>query len=117
MADYLPKFKPGQTFTGQASADVTGGRLLEVTGSKTYAHAGAASVKVIGVAGQDTASGDDVTIHRGGVQRLTASGVIAAGAQVQAAADGQIAAGTTAPIGVALTAAATAGDVIDVAMN
>jgi hypothetical protein len=34
MADYLPKFKPGQAVTFTASADVTGGRLVAVTGNR-----------------------------------------------------------------------------------
>ena len=31
MADYLPQFSPGDAVTFTASADVTGGRLVEIT--------------------------------------------------------------------------------------
>lgn len=116
MADYLPKFKPGGTVTATASADVTGGQLLEISGNYQVRPAGAASTKVFGVAGQDTANGSSVTVHRGGVQRLVASGAIAAGDSVQAAAGGKVATGDTAPIGVAIKGGAD-GESVDVAMN
>lgn len=111
MAEYLPIYKPGQAFTLKASAAITGGQLVEVTGAGTVGPAGAASVKVVGVAAFDAAINDNVTIYAGGVQHGTAAGTIAAGDVVQAGAAGTVAAGTTAPIGVALTGAAAAGDV------
>lgn len=119
MADYLPKFKPGQGVTFTASAAVTGGRLVEVTGNRTVGPAAADSAKVVGVAGFDAAIGESVTVYAGGVQRPTASGAIAVGAKVMAAAAGKIAtigAGAN-PLGIALVAAAADGDVIDVQMS
>lgn len=117
MADYLPKFKPGQAVTFATSADVTGGTLVAVSGDRTVATAGADAL-AIGTAGFDAVSGDDVTVFlRGsGVHSLTASGAIAAGAQVISAAGGEVATiGEGAnPIGIALTAAEAADDVIDV---
>ena len=103
MAEYLPIYKPGQAITLAASATITGGQLVEVTGSGTVGPAGAASVKVVGVAAFDAASTDNVTIFAGGVQSVLASGAITAGQVVQAGAAGTVAAGTTAPIGIALT--------------
>jgi len=118
MADYLPKFKPGQAVTFSASADVIGGRLVAATGDRTVGPAGADSAAVVGVAGFDAATGEDVTVftRAGGVHQLTASGAIAAGAKVSAAAAGKIqtVGETTNPIGLALAAAAEADDVIDV---
>ena len=111
MAEYLPVYKPGQAITLAASATITGGQLVEVTGSGTVGPAGAASTKVVGVAAFDAVSGDNVTIFAGGVQHAVASGVITAGAVVQAGAAGTVAAGTTAPIGIALTTAADTADV------
>ena len=111
MSEYLPVFKPGQAITLAASATITGGQLVEVTGSGTVGPAGAASTKVVGVAAFDAVSGDNVTIFAAGVQHGVASGAITAGAVVQAGAAGTIAAGTTAPIGVALTTAADTADV------
>ncbi|WGD38481.1 capsid cement protein [Lysinibacter sp. HNR] len=114
MSDYLPKFKPGQSVTYKASAAVTGGHLVEVTGNRTVAHAGVDSAKVVGVAGFDAAAGDDVVVFAGGVQRLTVASVIPAGATVTAAAGGKATTGGTNKLGIALEAAAAADDVIDV---
>jgi hypothetical protein len=111
MAEYLPIYKPGQAITLAASATITGGQLVEVSGSGTVGPAGAASVKVVGVAAFDAVSGDNVTIFAGGVQHAVASGAITAGAVVQAGAAGTVAAGTTAPIGIALSTAADGADV------
>jgi len=121
MADYVPLYKPGQAYTATvATTAVVGGRLVEVNGVGTVGPAGAASVKVCGVAAFDSAVGEKVTLHRGGIQRLTASAAITAGDLVNAAAAGKIAAigagtfGTL--VGVALTSAAADGDLVEVAM-
>lgn len=118
MADYLPKFKPGQAVTFTASADVTGGRLVAVTGNRTVGPAGADSAAVVGIAGFDAKSGERVTVftRAGGVHRMVANGAIAAGAKVSSAAAGKIqtVGATTNPIGLALEAAAADNDVIDV---
>lgn len=119
MADYLPRFKPGQAVTFTATTAITGGRLVEVSGDRSVGTAAADSAKVVGTAGFDAAIGESVTVYDGGVQRLTASGVIAVGARVIAAATGKIAtvgAGAN-PIGIALQAAAADGDVIDVQID
>ncbi|WP_022886367.1 capsid cement protein [Glaciibacter superstes] len=118
MADYLPKFKPGQAVTFTASAAVIGGRLVAVTGDRTVGPAGADALAV-GVAGFDAAISETVTVYGGGVQRLTASGAIVAGVQVISATAGKIATigvGVNS-IGIALQAAAADGDVIDVQTN
>lgn len=95
MADYLPLFLPGQAFTKTTSAIVTAGQLLEITGSGTVGPAGALSTKVVGVAGDDAASGALVPIRAGGIQRIVAAaGGVTAGDIVVAGA-----AGTVAPIG------------------
>lgn len=118
MVDYLPKFKPGQAVTFTASADVTGGRLVEVTGNRTVGPAGADSAKVVGVAAFDVKSGDAVTVYTraGGVHPVTASGAIAAGAKIASAAAGKVQtiASLNNPVGLALEAAAADNDVIDV---
>jgi len=111
MADYLPIFKPGQGFTLKASAAITGGQIVEMTGSGTVGPAAAASTKVVGVAGFDAAINDAVTIYAGGVQHCIASGGVTAGDVVQAAAAGAIATGAVAPLGIALATALTGADV------
>lgn len=111
MADYVPLFKPGASLTYAASATITAGQLLEVTGSGTVGPAGAASLKSVGVAAFDAVSGDKVTIHAGGVQKIiagtggvTAGDIVAAGAAGTVVAIGAGAFGTK--IGIALTTAA-----------
>lgn len=115
MAEYLPVFKPGQAFTLKASATITGGQVVEVTGSGTVGPAGANSTKVVGVAAFDAVANDNVTIYAGGVQHATASGSVTAGDLVAAGAAGTIAT-NAAPaagvqVGVALSTATTGNDV------
>jgi len=122
MADYVPLFKPGQAVTATvATTAVVGGRLVEVNGVGTVGPAGAASVKVCGVAAYDAAVGEKVTLFNGGVQRLTASAAVTAGDNLAAAAAGKvaaIAAGTFGQlVGVALTSAAADGDLVEVQMR
>lgn len=119
MADYLPKHEPGigVPFTVGATA-VVGGRLVDVSTANTIVPSGADSAKVLGVAAQDAATGERVTVfpRSGGVHRLVAAGAIAVGARVISATDGEVAtigSGSN-PIGIALTAAAADQDVIDV---
>lgn len=121
MADTLPVYKPGQSLPLTASATITGGQLVEVTGSGTVGPAAASSTKCVGVAAFDVVSGDRVTVHAGGVQRIVAAtGGVTAGDIVSAGA-----AGTVAPIGagafgtkigIALTTAA-AGVVAEIQMD
>ncbi len=115
MAEYLPIYKPGQALTLKASATITGGQLLAVTGSGTVAPAGAASTATVGVAGFDGATNDNVTVYAGGVQSVTASGAITAGSPVIAGAVGTVVASALPPagqqVGVALTTAADAAKV------
>lgn len=109
MADpkqYTPKFRPGQDVTYRATADIRAGRVVEVTGDTAVAEAGAASTKTVGVALFAVKSGELVTVGSAGVQRLIASGPVAAGDRVAAGAAGTVATGTTATIGTAIAAAA-----------
>jgi hypothetical protein len=118
MADYLPRFKPGEAVSMGTSADVTGGRLVIPSGVNTVAPATADAANVVGIAGTDATSGDKVLVftRAGGIQKLTASAAISAGARVVAATGGKIAtiASNSNPIGIALQTAAADGDVIDV---
>lgn len=119
MSDYTPKFKPGQAVTFAASADITGGRVVEISGDREIATSAADSAKAFGIAGFDANTGDNVTVFIGGVQRPIAGGVIAAGAKVTTDATGKVVAlgAGTNPIGRALQAATADGDVIDVLFN
>lgn len=118
MAEYLPLFKPGCSISSTASAAVTGGQLLVVSGSGTVAPSSVATHAFVGVAAFDAASGAAVGVHKGGVHRLTATGAITAGDRVIPAANGTVAtlgAGTdySQVVGIALTTAA-AGAAVDV---
>lgn len=120
MAEYLPLFTPGKAFTRQASAAITGGQLLIVSGSGTVAPASAATHSWIGVAGFDAANGDEVTVFTESVQRIIASGAITAGALVEPAAAGKVAAHTNGTndfnvCGIALTTVAD-GALVEVSL-
>ena len=117
MADYVPKFT-GAAASFTASAAITGGRLVSVAGTRLVGPASADSAAVVGVAGYDAEAGDNVTVYTrpSGVHSLTASGAIAAGAKVAAAATGKVqtVAVLLNPIGIALEAATADLDVVDV---
>lgn len=110
MADYLPIRIPGQALVATASAAITAGQIVEVSGNDTVAPADAASVKWLGVAAFDAVAGNRVTIHAGGTQAPAASGTVTAGDQVAVAADGKVATSVDGDgaIGVALTTATDA---------
>ncbi len=116
MADYAPIFSPGESAVYTASAAITGGRLVAISGAGTVAHAGADSITWLGVAATDYASGDRVTIRRGGVQSLLMAGSAAvAGEILVTAAAGCVVVDATptvgAQVGLALTSVADAATV------
>lgn len=118
MSQYLPRYLPGDQVPLLASAALTGGQLVTWAG----AVAGDAAVGVAGVIGPDTASGVVGTIFRVGIHTSTASGTIAVGGPLCAAAGGIVrawVAGTDAVaayIGTACTAA-TNGQAVTYALN
>lgn len=124
MAEYLPIRTPGDALVSAASATITGGLLVAVSGNGTVATAGANAQNWIGVAAFDALTGESVTVYASGVQELTASGAITAGDLVVAAALGKVSTlaavttptagdvnGSRAIVGVALTTAADAAKV------
>ena len=122
MGDYIPVYTPGEAFGMTASATITGGQQVEVTGSGTVGPAAADSTKVIGVAAFDAANGARVTVWSSNLVHEVTNGsgsTITAGALLAAAASGGVKAlaAVTTPtpadvtnsrgcIGVALTTAA-----------
>lgn len=93
MADYTPVYSGGVVpFTATTSAIVTGGQVLEVSATGTVAAAGANSVKFIGVAGHDAASGARVDVWPivNCVHEFVSSGAISAGAGVKCGAAGVV---------------------------
>lgn len=117
MADYTPVYVSGQLpFTLTASTAITGATLVENTGVSTVGTAAAGSVKVVGVAAHDAASGTRVSVWpmNNVVHEIAvvAAGTVTAGDGVAAGASGTaatIVVGTGAAagslIGTALTTA------------
>ncbi|MGN7968158.1 DUF2190 family protein [Microbacterium sp. 22296] len=94
MPEYTPLFQPGLSITRQASAPINGGQLVVVSGSGAVAPSTTATHAWVGVAGADAASGEEITVHRMGVQLLVAAAPITAGQTVEPAANGRVAAHT-----------------------
>lgn len=115
MANHLPKFKPGQAVTFDTTAAITGGQVVEVSGDRSVAPATAASAKAIGTAGHDAKSGDKVVVHLAGpVDTAKAAAAVLAGVNVEAGAAGTVQTATTGRVlGLSLTAADEAGDIIE----
>lgn len=119
MADYQPIYAPGTAFTSTASAAITGGQMVAVSGNGTIAPAASDSQDVIGVAAHDAASGARVTVHAlagvvhefvAGVGGVTAGDHLKVGAAANAVLP--IGAGTfDQRIGIALTTAAATAKV------
>jgi hypothetical protein len=101
---------PSPTYT-TTTATIVAGMLCEITGDRSVGPAGAASVKVVGVAKQSaSAIGDKIAVDSGGVYLLKAAGAIAAGDQLKPGALGTVSAGVVAAddprivVGIALAA-------------
>lgn len=98
----------------KASADITKGQVVVISGDMAVAPSSAASAAVIGVAMFDAKTNEPVSVETEGLFSLTASGAITAGAQVESAAGGKVATkgGTvTKVIGIALNTASNGGEV------
>ena len=115
MAEYVPAVN-GPRITRKASAAITGGQLVYVSGDGTVAPTTAATVAWLGIAGADTANGDIVTVYTENFQRAIASGAITAGDALESAAGGKVAKHTVGTndyliLGVALNTVADGGTV------
>lgn len=116
MPSYLPAFDSKLTITLSATAAVTGGRLVMVSGDGAIAHATADAANVVGVAMDDALESQPVAVSLGGVQRLLADGSVTAGSPVFAADGGKAStSGSANPVGIALTSGESAP--VSVLMN
>lgn len=119
MPDAIRYHKPGQDITCHANVAITGRRFVAIVGNRqsgpglsATAEGGnylvgnpAGGGRIFGVAAHDAPSGTKVNILRDGVVPVTASGAIAAFAEVEALADGRCITRTTGiPVGICLTA-------------
>lgn len=91
----IPFYEPGQRVTGRAKSDVTGKRLVDVSGNREdgligIAHA-TAGAKCFGVASHDALDGENVTvIGSGAIVPVTAgNATISAGAEVEVISGGK----------------------------
>lgn len=113
MSEFVPIHKPGQSWTSTASADITAGQALVVSGQDTVAPSTAASGAFVGIAAFSAKTGEKVTVRSGGgVYPLTSTGTVGDGDQLTTAAGGAVAAAGADPaagtiIGVALADAAS----------
>lgn len=110
--DMIPFYETADRFTGQATATVTGKRMLTISGNRVsgpgipataqvgasdpvdggnyrVAHAAAAALS-IGVSTWDAASGEKVGVVTRGIVPVTADGAIAAGAAVEVGTTGKV---------------------------
>lgn len=113
MASYTPIFKPGAEVTLTASATITAGDALVVSGQQTVAPSAGPSAAYAGVAATDAASGELVVVIGPAVHELNSSGTINDGDLIRTATGGDVAAWVTGTdefeevIGVALADAAS----------
>lgn len=111
MADYTPVTTGGnKPFTSTASAAITGGQLVAVSGTGTVAPAGADSGIVVGVAAHDAANGAKVAVWPlvGPIHETTTSAGVTAGNSLASEAAGGIKSGTLATLAAAGTLLGTA---------
>ncbi|UVO12819.1 DUF2190 family protein [Mycobacterium sp. SVM_VP21] len=119
-SDYVPKFLGGCTITCTATADITAGQLVVVSGDYKVAPSSAAAQSQFGVAVRSVKSGQRVAVWFEGVHQLAASGAISAGTAVVGAASGAVAAATAeTPAGevVGYALAAAANSLVDVRLS
>lgn len=112
MADYTPIFKPGAEVTLTASAAVTAGDALVVTGQQTVGPSAGVSAAFVGIAAFDAANGEKVVVIGPAVHELNSTGTVNDGDLITTAAGGDVAAAGGTPavgtiIGVALADAAS----------
>lgn len=122
MSDYTPVTSDQAAFTSTASAGISGGQVLQVSGNGTVAPCTANTQRAIGVAASDTPSGGRVTYYLlpGMIHEAVNNnaGTITAGAAITAGASAGVDTGTLATvaaagtlIGIALTTATTGSKV------
>lgn len=118
-----PLFRPGQSVTALATADVTGKRFVGVSETRDAATGlvkvatATSAAKAFGVASRDVASGGTVAVIRGGILFVAAGGSISAGAQVEVGSNGKaVALASGVAVGTALETGSNNNDVL-IALN
>jgi hypothetical protein len=132
MGSLIGRFKPGQNVPVFANAQINAGHFVKIVDAAGAGdapltaypaeHCGAGE-RVFGVAEADSgpithdahAQTRMVNVARGGIARVVAGAAVAATVDVGSDATGRAVAGVD-PVGQALTAAAQAGDIIEVAL-
>lgn len=86
----VPYWDEANTFTGRASATITGKRFVTISGARVDGHPrvnhaeGSATKRAVGVSAYDAPNGGDVTVYSGPgiIMPVTASGAVTAGQDV-----------------------------------
>jgi len=111
----------GLNLSFKAGANIGEYNVVKFDGSGNVIPATAASDQAVGVAQYEAQSGQGVAVTVMGYSKVVASGAISAGSRLKAAANGQVAAaggesagaGTINVIGIAISSADAAGDIIE----
>lgn len=131
--DCIPLFRPGADLTAEASAGVTGKRVVKISaapasGPLLATTADGANIKVnhcagatevpFGISKYDAASGAKVGVIREGVVPVTSGAAVTAGQQVMADANGKVVpyvyAGAAVPIPIGIAVTTVGGADLDV---
>lgn len=115
--NYAPRMDPGTHRTYTATTAITAGQAVEITGDDSVGATTAATAKFAGVAQYDAAIGELVTVISNGVQRLKASGAIAAGQRVSTGAAGVVVVVSTGAAVGLCTKGAADGALADIDLN
>ena len=104
-----------------AAAALVGQRLVLLTAADTLNYATNPNQRIIGVVDENgAAAGAQAAVTVIGIAKVEVAGVVAVGSNITAAAGGKgttTAASGQASVGIALTAAAADGDIIEVLLN
>lgn len=111
-------YDPGANITAEATGSITARRFLAISGNRTTGGnvavvTATAAGRICGVAGNDAATGDLVTVVRGNsrVVKVAAGGSINAGAEVEVGSAGKaVAKSSGVAVGYALTGASNNTD-------
>lgn len=100
-----PAYGDADSVTYEAGESITAGDAVDISGGVARpANSGDTGVILVGIAGDDAAAGENVTVYTGGAIVASAGGSVTAGDEVGASTtDGQLVSGTNARGWVALT--------------
>lgn len=106
-------YNPIQSFTIKSDATIGANLFVDYDGTLP-----AAGSKPFGVTQYESVAGDDLAVDTYGIVKVQVGAAVTAGADLEVAADGQvITLNTGKSVGIALTGATTAGDLINIKLG